>query len=259
MNGSFWQRVFFGPDCLPQYIHHIIVPTIFFTRVASWKTILRFANKEHPAWEEVQRRNCSCCFCDTELFEEKAVLAVRVLLSKRPCKKIPNTTSILVSDRPFSSVAESFLYQWAFGSASICGKCADTRKLRALFDSNSDMQEEMFSRLEQISAHINSQLERASPYNNVGPDLNPSALLQQILDTFEGQAHRVAFMRSLGKIDNPSCMHCTNPSKRRCNNCHFARYCGLDCCVADWERHKPECTILVTSPFFYGGKKNVEK
>jgi len=244
-----WPSVFFGEKCNPRYIYHTIVPTAFTTRIASWKKVLERANTDHPRWKEVQRRNGCCCFCGMELFEQKAILAVRVVLQKRPCVKIPNSPLVVMLDDPSPTRATQICYRWAFGSASICAKCTEARNLRLSFNSNSKMHEEMFRRLEYIGAEV-----ALDAFNK---DVAPEIILQRVLEAFDSEEHRTEFMRSIGKIDNSVCMFCKGPSRRRCSGCHFARYCGEKCSVADWKIHKIECKPLAACPIFYGGKKNV--
>lgn len=45
-----------------------------------------------------------------------------------------------------------------------------------------------------------------------------------------------------------SCVACGKPARKKCAQCLMARYCGMQCHVADWKRHKQACACYTLLP-----------
>jgi hypothetical protein len=46
-------------------------------------------------------------------------------------------------------------------------------------------------------------------------------------------------------LDDPVCGVCAQIAAQRCSRCKHAWYCGRACQVADWNKHKPMCEVLM--------------
>jgi hypothetical protein len=245
---NLWAAALLGADFVPYCVAHIIVPTIFTTRLARWEDLsTRHERASDPRWLRIQAKNMECCFCATNLSGDIATVGVRALIAKRPCVRVPGTTLARLDDSGPDS-----MFRCGFGSVSICQPCTRKRNLRIQLDSDTSMQEEMFERLEAMAAR--QGLDPASGA------LSGDEFLRRLLNVFDEDRHRSGFMRAIGKhSDAHHCTYCkrTDVKTSRCSRCHFMRYCGPKCSAADWPTHRQlECPTLAQCSVFYGGRCN---
>ena len=45
----------------------------------------------------------------------------------------------------------------------------------------------------------------------------------------------------------PKCAVCGEPASKRCSRCRNEWYCGRECQVKQWKKHKPTCDIIADS------------
>ena len=233
---SFWKRVLlnnFADDC----IAHVIIPTSLASLCMDKEKFANAIVAKHGT-EDVddnvlpaQTANITCCWCNRAAFSDFAQTCVRILVAKRQAKRIDDGSS-------------AFVYRVGIGSAVMCSKCAQQQRFVSI-DSNSDIQEVMFERLEAIGRDLSVE--------NLGVDLSGDEFVSRMLDRFD-LGHRF-FMKEIGGID-VKCGHCKKPNPTKaCGGCLYARYCDAACSKADWKLHKPECAILKENSVFYRGKQ----
>lgn len=48
-------------------------------------------------------------------------------------------------------------------------------------------------------------------------------------------------------VEDPKCANCGKAAVKRCSRCKSEWYCGRECQVGHWKKHKPLCELLVKS------------
>lgn len=88
-----------------------------------------------------------------------------------------------------------------------------------------------------------SVLGRALLYKTLVEDDNSAGDFSMELSDFPGISVQYKSKRT-GNFDSFACVACGQPARRKCSQCKMARYCGMECHVADWKQHKVSCRFF---------------
>jgi len=209
---KFWEDALLrnGAQC----IYHVIIPTVFASCMPSWETVDDMIVKFDEQVRQAQRYNFKCIACTKSIEGQNVTHCVRVVVSK------------------------DIIFRAGFGSGGMCNACSGKFCLHHRLNSNTEMHECMYERLENIARNL--------AYDTIE---SPEQYVNNILNVFNDD--RNSFIRKVGKIDS-ECAHCKKSGPRKiCSGCLLVRYCNADCSKSDWSLHKQECKTLRVLPFFY--------
>jgi hypothetical protein len=231
---SFWQEALlrgFSSGC----IWHAVIPTIMVSKCPAWDVIKDKFDTTDTQVVLAQRSNMCCAKCGASQEGKVYRCGVRVLVTT--CKTYDGF-----------HMNERMGFRIVFNSATLCLPCIDKDMKMPCLDANSDMLNHVLDQLEDIALSLEISREN---YKD-GP-----TMWRTVLNILHSRHKKI--MHTLGKMDC-KCPYCKNPlPKKRCSGCHYVRYCGSNCSVRDWSKHKIECEFLQKSSLFLSDEFTFEE
>ena len=222
MEGSeFWEKTLLKPP-VTNCIYHVLVPTVFSTKMASWDRIKNDLPKGGPELRVVQRRNLLCAICSTDVQQKQCVFCIRFLVT---------FNHATINGEPV------FLYLCAINTAAACIACAKSHLPKEYVGIICDM------RVVNAVCDLVEEISRNTCQNYFEKRVSGETFLKDVLKVFAERNE--CFLEQMGRL-NGECAYCCKPNpKARCSGCHYYRYCSKKCQKAEWTNtHQHECAFL---------------